>query len=132
MASLSSSSPGTRKLLRRGVNVDSGCPLCLEDVESMECLLKGCPIVRKVWKQLTHHWLPIGVSPLGCCDFNQSLGRVQATHVPRIKQSFAFLMWSIWKSRNAVIFSDEIFNPFRCLIRGKKKLVDNDESKLAY
>jgi len=36
-----------------------------------------------------------------------------------LKQKFSFLLWSIWKFRNATVFRNEIFNPLTCLIRAK-------------
>ena len=38
----------------------------------------------------------------------------------KILQSISFLLWSIWKAKNAVTFQNEFFNPMKCLIRAKK------------
>ena len=35
-----------------------------------------------------------------------------------------------WKSRNATFFNNEIFNPIACLLRAKKKSMQNGESEL--
>ena len=35
-------------------------------------------------------------------------------------QKLSFLLWSMWKCRNKVVFSNEIFNPLACLIMAKK------------
>ena len=32
----------------------------------------------------------------------------------------SFLLWSIWKMRDAIIFQQEFFQPTKCLIRAKK------------
>ena len=37
-----------------------------------------------------------------------------------MEQKFLFILRSIWKSRNATVFNNEIFNPVACLIRAKK------------
>ena len=41
-------------------------------------------------------------------------------HNPTLEQKFSFILWSIWKSRNATVFNNEIFNPIACLVRAKK------------
>ena len=37
-------------LQNRVINIDSACPLCLDDIESVDYLLKYCVIVKKVWE----------------------------------------------------------------------------------
>ena len=112
-------------LLRRGLNIDPICPIYLGDIESVEHPFKYCQIVSMVWEANDkHHWLPLSVSPTGCKDISQSLSRIQASHNPKLKQKFLFLLWRIWKSRNATIFKNKIFNPLGCLIRAKKANVE--------
>jgi len=104
-------------LLRRGLHIDPVYPVCLSDTESSEHLFKQCQIVKKVWEVADkHNWLPFSVSPIGCQDLSQCLGKIQSSRNPKLKQKFLFLLWSIWKSKNATIFTNEIFNPLTCLI----------------
>ena len=51
-------------------------------------------------------------------DYLQRIGS-QYTRKPII-QKVSFLLWSVWKCRNKVMFSNEIFNPLACLIMAKK------------
>jgi len=74
-------------------------------------------MVKKVWDLATdHRWLPSVSSPTGCHDFLQFIDKIQSSQNPSLKQKFAFILWSIWKSMNATVFNNEIFNPVACLI----------------
>ena len=53
-------------LLKRGLNVDAGCPICLGDIESIAHLFSECPVGKKVWEPADkHQWFPIQFSPGG-------------------------------------------------------------------
>ena len=39
-------------------------------------------------------------------------------------QRVAFLLWNIWKLRNATVFNNAIFNPLLCLIKAKKAIAE--------
>jgi len=108
-------------LLRRGLHTNLVYPICLSDIESSKHLFKDCQLARKVWEVADkHNWLPFSVSPIGCQDFSQCLGKIKSSRNSKLKQTFSFLLWSIWKSRNATVFRNKIFNPLTCLIRAKK------------
>ena len=55
-----------------------------------------------------------------CQWFGSQKGRCD----DKILQRVTFLLWSIWKSRNAVIFQNEIFNLVKCLIKAKRCSVE--------
>ena len=108
-------------LLRRGLIINPACPLCLGDIESIEHIFKDCPLVHKVWDLAAQHsWLPPTLSPPGCPDLFSCLNKIKSSHNSQALQKFSFLLWSIWKSRNEMVFNNEIFNPVACLIRAKK------------
>ena len=51
-------------LLRKGLQIDPICPICLDDLESMEHLFNQCCLINKVWKIAENHgWLPPSTSP---------------------------------------------------------------------
>jgi len=58
-------------LLKRGLNINASCPICLGDIESIEHLFKDCQMVKKVWDLAAkHQWLPSVFSLIGCHDFH--------------------------------------------------------------
>ena len=108
-------------LLKRGLNIDAGCPICLVDIESIDHLLCECPIGKKVWELADkHQWFPIQFSPGGWQPITEVLQRVRSYRNPQLLQKFSFLLWSIWKERNAVAFENKFFNPLKCIIKAKK------------
>jgi len=108
-------------LLKRGLNINPSCPLSLDDIESIEHLFKDCQLVKKVWDLAAkHHWLPFIFSPIGSHDLLHYLSKNHSSHNPKLEQKLSFILWSIWKSRNATVFNNKILNPFACLVRAKK------------
>jgi len=108
-------------LLKRRLNIDAGCPICMGDIESIDHLLCECPIGKKVWELADkHHWFPIQFSPGGWQPLTEVLQRVRSYRKPQLLQKLSFLIWSIWKERNAVAFENKFFNPLKCLIKAKK------------
>jgi len=115
--------PGT--LFRRGVNLNHSFPLCVEDIETMDHLFKDCCDTKRAWEfAVKHRW----IDTVSVADRGQDL----PTHPHRIKtqhsmhnviQKISFLLWSIWKCRNKVVFSNEVFNPLACLLATKKAFV---------
>jgi len=67
-----------------------------------------------------HHWVPNGVLGLesNLCDQLQGLG--SHPNQRNVLSKLSFLLWSIWKVRNNVIFRNEIFKPLVCLVPAKK------------
>uniref|UniRef100_A0A7C9A002 Uncharacterized protein n=1 Tax=Opuntia streptacantha TaxID=393608 RepID=A0A7C9A002_OPUST len=78
-------------------------------------------MVHKVWDLAAKHsWLPSTLFPPGCQDLFHCLSKIKSFHDSKALQKFSFLLCSIWKSKNAAVFNNEIFNPVACLIRAKK------------
>ena len=109
-------------LLRKGLQIDPICPICLDDLESMEHLFNQCCLINKVWRITENHrWLPPGTSP----DHNQTmlqfLQMVKCSGNSDILRNVTFLLWSIWKKNgNKVVFKNEGFQPLACIIQAKK------------
>jgi len=79
--------------MKRGLNIDPVCPLCLDGIEYAKHFSKDCIIVNKVWEAADkRQWLPFNVSPVGCQDLSQSLGSIQSSHNSKLKQKFSFLL----------------------------------------
>ena len=46
-------------LFRRLGRIDPQCPLCMDEIETIEHLFGGCPATNIVWDLAIHHnWLP--------------------------------------------------------------------------
>jgi len=50
-------------LIKRGVNINPICPLCLDSIKSIEYTFIKCHMLKKEWDvENKHEWLPIDVS----------------------------------------------------------------------
>jgi len=113
--------PTKGNFVKRGFNINQACPLCLGNIESIEHLFKDCQMVKKVWDlAATHRWLPFVFSPTGCHNFSHYINKIYSSHNSKLEQKFSFILWSIWKSRNVIVFNNGIFNPIACLVQAKK------------
>jgi len=78
-----------------------------------------------VWELAIHHqWITQQIRINHTQDWLLSLEALKNICNSELLQRISFLLWSIWKARNAVIFQNEIFNPMKCLIRAKKLSVE--------
>ena len=113
-------------LLKRGLDIDVVCPVCLGDIESIDHLFSECHIGRKVWELADkHHWFPIQFSPDGYHQLTEMLQRVRSSRNPRLLQKLSFLIWSIWKEKNSVAFENKFSNPVKCLTKAKRLMPKN-------
>ena len=71
-----------------------------------------------------HGWLLDGFFSVGnnLCDQLRLIGSGPNTRKVALKISF--LLWSVWESRNNVVFRNEIFNPRACLVSAKKAFAE--------
>jgi len=98
-------------LLERGVNINPTCPLCLDNVESIDHLFRESLMVKKVWDLAEHHeWFPLYASPYETQNVYQWLNRMKNSKTPKLLQKISYILWIIWKFRNATVFQNEIFN----------------------
>jgi len=108
-------------LFRRGCRLDPLCPLCLKDIETLEHLFSTCSITLRVWHLARqHHWVKDLALLSQSRDWVLAFQQLASVASKHMLQRFSFLLWSIWKARNASIFQNETFQPMRCLIRAKK------------
>jgi len=109
-------------LIKRGLNHNPSCSLCLDDIESADHLFKDWCVTKRVWElAIKHRWIIHG-SPLGGAQDLLSQLRMIGSHhaMHKVIQKVYFLPWSIWKFRNNVVFSNEFFNPLASLLMAKK------------
>ena len=109
-------------LFRRGIPLDPVCPLCLQEVESIDHLFVQCPLSKRVSQLATQHgWFPTAFRWDSTHDLRQQLQVFESCKLRRsLLQKLSFLLWTIWKHRNNVVFRQENFNPLACLLNAKK------------
>ena len=108
-------------LFRRGCQLDPQCPMCMTDIESTEHLFQDCPQIQRVWDLAQQHrWLPTLPSPFNMSPWLTKFEAFLTTYDRKTLHRIAFLLWSIWRMRNEVIFQQIVAQPITCLIRAKK------------
>ncbi|GJY65523.1 RNA-directed DNA polymerase, eukaryota, reverse transcriptase zinc-binding domain protein [Tanacetum coccineum] len=95
---------------RKGIDVDSTlCPLCMEDVETVNHIFFSCNMATVLWGLFASWWeLDIPV----CANVEDWFGWIDSLHRSnRIKSIIegagSTLLWCIWKFRNKLIFSSQ-------------------------
>lgn len=101
-------------LSARGMEVDSRCPWCLKETETIIHALRNCELVKPVWDEL-------GAMGIDKEFFVSNLDNWMATNGkydkalnenhPPWNIIFSFAVWAIWKSRNQFVFSNHSQNP---------------------
>jgi len=87
----------------------------------MEHLFGDCPQTKAVWDlAIQHNWIPTQATINQSNYWLSTFAMYLANYARKTLQHISFLLWSIWKMRNAVIFQQELFHPIKCLIRAKK------------
>ena len=128
--------PSRGTLFRRGLPMDPLCPACLNDIEDTDHISIHCPLARQVWNlAVAHNWLPQFSFPTLIAPLRDQLHDLATQDYPHITR-VVLLLWSIWKSRNALVFNDDASNPMGTLLRAKRswaewKLQDSSSSTLS-
>jgi len=92
----------------------------MDEIETIEHLFGGCPATNIVWDLAIHHnWLPPWGRVTHPFNWSLFLNTMKQWDYRRI-QRISFLLWSIWKTKNEVIFLNEIFKPMQCIIKAKR------------
>ena len=111
--------PSRSTLLRRGIQLDPLCPACSNDLEDSNHTFLHCPMAHKVWDMaVAYPWLPnLSFTQLvsSLCEELHSLANNRYPRLSRV----VLLLWSIWKSSNALVFRNEISSPMGTLLRAK-------------
>ena len=106
------SSIGVRSVLHaRQIIPFATCALCNSHDETLDHLFRSCPTIRQLWQlPALRTWLSFSLCQT---TMLQSLQRLKQnkTHVVKL----VYLMWSIWKERNDIIFNQQSLNIHRIL-----------------
>jgi len=96
--------PTMLNLNKRGVQVDPICPLCKDDIESVEHAIFKCDIAGCVWKM----WVDC---PISLMDINWDASdmAIEILHqgTKRDLEKFFGVAWRIWLNRNQVIYEEK-------------------------
>ncbi|XP_019085377.1 PREDICTED: uncharacterized protein LOC104714891 [Camelina sativa] len=96
-------------LSRRGISCEVGCTRCGAEVETINHAIFRCPPARQVWA-LAH--VPVGplhfLTDSVYANVDHFLG---STNPGSQVQIFPWLMWYIWKARNARVLENQMDQP---------------------
>ena len=112
--------PTRATLLQRGIYIDPVCPGCHSEIEDIDHLFMGCHMVKKTWDlAVSHQWISSQSLSLLGSSVKEGLHNLHQAHDQSVTR-IAMLLWSIWKSRNAMIFDNDAPKPMGSLIRAKR------------
>ncbi|GJW37589.1 RNA-directed DNA polymerase, eukaryota, reverse transcriptase zinc-binding domain protein [Tanacetum coccineum] len=101
--------PSRVNLDKKGIDVDSLlCPICHEDVETVNHLFFTCDLAKDLWALLARWWeldIPFCTS---ISEWFEWLDSLSISHKARvfIEGVGGTLLWSIWSFRNRLVFSN--------------------------
>ncbi|GLT73739.1 hypothetical protein SLA2020_455770 [Shorea laevis] len=100
--------PTKDNLLCRRVNVDSECPMCnLEDESVLHCL-KSCQVAHAVWIGCP---LSLRVSEIQADTFADCFNSISTLLQMEQLELFCVLCWKIWHARNELLWNGKSVNP---------------------
>lgn len=99
---------------KRGILIDTSCPMCHSDAESLTHALRDCNMVKPIWLKLGTNCLCPSFFSQDTKDWlisNSSLKSSQNAAGLPWNILFPYAIWMIWKQRNHVCFSNKRPNP---------------------
>ncbi|GKB66016.1 RNA-directed DNA polymerase, eukaryota, reverse transcriptase zinc-binding domain protein [Tanacetum coccineum] len=101
--------PSRVNLDKKGIDVDSLlCPICHEDVETVNHLFFTCDLAKDLWALLARWWeldIPFCTSISEWFEWLDSLSISHKAQV-FVEGVGGTLLWSIWSFRNRLVFSN--------------------------
>lgn len=101
-------------IAKRGILIDTSCPMCQSEAESLTHALQDCNMVKPFWLKLGTNCLCPSFFSQGIKDWlisNSSLKSSQNAAGLPWNILFPYAIWMIWKQRNNVCFSNKRPNP---------------------
>ena len=90
-------------LAKRGIPLDTSCPLCLEQPKSISHALRDYCLVKPVWHQLGTHNFNANLFSQDFKVWLTSNASSKSSHIVKgvpWYSLFSFAIWSLWKQRN--------------------------------
>lgn len=97
-------------LANRGIPLDTTCPVCHFESESITYALRDCSLVKPLWLKLGANCLQPTFFSQGIIDWlisNVNLKSSQCVASTPWNIAFSFTIWLIWKQRNQAVFENE-------------------------
>lgn len=103
------------RLNTRGMSLDSLCPRCSSSPETVNHLFFMCPLSIQTWRS---NQVTLGYSATFTDDLETNMRRLfdlQSSSTLTLEQKLTpfWILWKIWKSRNNLIFKNQVINPQR-------------------
>ena len=101
-------------LANRGISLDTTCPLCHLEAESIMHALRDCVLVKAIWQQLGTQCLYPTFFSQDIRDWLTTNGGLKSSQIVvgiPWNVIFSFAIWLIWKQRNQVVFKNRGVNP---------------------
>jgi hypothetical protein len=100
------------RLAKRNLPHPEACPLCDQEVETINHLLVGCAFVREVWTITLQHFGLIQLAPQPAAARFLGWWRQAILAAPKeVRKGLNSLMilvaWELWKHRNACVFEKQ-------------------------
>lgn len=97
-------------LAKRGIPLDTTCPICHSKAETIIHALRDCSLVKALWQQLGTHCLYSSFFSQGIKDWLITNGGLKSTQnavgIPW-NILFSFGIWLVWKQQNQVVFNSK-------------------------
>jgi hypothetical protein len=98
--------PTRSNLEKKGIILDTSCPLCESAVENIDHLFMQCEVTRAVWFSS-----PLGIHVPPQVDIKCWMRTWLAASDVLAQQLFGVTLWMVWKSRNQKVFNSVKFDP---------------------
>ncbi|XP_071741069.1 uncharacterized protein [Rutidosis leptorrhynchoides] len=98
------------ELDKRGIDLNSvRCPICDDDIETMEHILFSCQVAKDIWAKVLKWW-GYNSAIFGFEDiFNGTFGCVAQDHKKNQWQAVSWVVcYILWKNRNAKVFKNKL------------------------
>lgn len=118
--------PIKNNLYRRKCVDDPICPLCGEEVETVEHLMLRCPMTYPVWYTCP---LRIDVKAWRESSFKNFLWSYMKDNPKECVGLLSYVAWEVWRARNAAIFERKKFNFHTVLQRAHAGWCDDTASR---
>lgn len=97
-------------LAKRGIPLDTTCPIFHSKAETIIHALRDCSLVKALWQQLGTHCLYSSFFSQGIKDWLITNGGLKSTQnavgIPW-NILFSFGIWLVWKQQNQVVFNSK-------------------------
>ena len=101
-------------IAKRGILIETSCPMCHSETETLTHALRDCNLVKPIWHKLGTSCLCPSFFSQGIKDWlisNSSLKSSQNAAGLPWNILFPYALWMIWKQRNNACFSNKRPNP---------------------